>query len=92
MGIMNVEIRPVPDQNYEGRQWGYELVLESGTKFPVHTGGTGACWNIGEDPAAYADPDEADTIHVCELDELIAALQALRQSDVYRENYERWNK
>lgn len=89
---MNVEIRANPEENYEGRQWGYELVLESGTKFRVWMGGTGACWNIGEDPATLSDPDDAGNIHVCDLDELIAALKALRESDIYRANYERWNR
>lgn len=88
--MAEIRIEPNPEENYKGRQWGYTLVCASGTKFPVHTGGTGPCWNIGEDPAAYDHPDEAETLHVCDLDEFIEALQALRASDAYRENVERW--
>jgi hypothetical protein len=50
-------------------------------------GGTGPCWNVG-DPED--DEREACPFHACELDELIDALTALRQSDAYRLNLERW--
>lgn len=79
-------ITPVEGESYEGHQWGYEIKLAGFTFARAWTGGTGPCWNIDLEP----NDDEEQPIHVCDLDELIAALQALRESDAYRENEERW--
>lgn len=48
-------------------------------------GGTGPCWNIRE-----AGDEGADRLHVCDLDDLISALTALRDSDAHKQNVERW--
>jgi hypothetical protein len=79
-------IEPVEDQNYEGRQWGYRI-LRDGVEFLRATaGGTGACWNIGD---LGGDPDMVAT-HICDLDEWIAALTALRNSAANAIHRERW--
>jgi hypothetical protein len=85
------EIRPVADENYEGRQWGYEIVKDGEVVFTATTGGTGPCWNLGEDPRSYADPTDAGSMHICDLDEAIAALKALRDSAAHRQNVARWD-
>lgn len=73
-------VEPVAGESYEIRKDGQRL-------FRCWMGGTGRCWNIDFDPADEEEP----AVHVCDLDEMIAALQALRESDVYRENEERWS-
>jgi hypothetical protein len=52
-------------------------------------GGTGPCWNIRVVENSQEGYDEQ--IHVCELDELIGALQALRASAAHQENVKRWS-
>ena len=78
-------VAPIEGQSYHGRQWGWR-VLRNGFPFvQAVTGGSGPCWNIGE------DDNEANLMHVCDLDDLIAALIALRNSDADRLNTERWD-
>ncbi len=81
------EVLPIPGKNYEGRQWGYEIVKGGETLFEVTTGGTGTCWNIDSDPGDL----DATPLHVCDLDEAIAALRALRDSEAHRLHVERWS-
>jgi hypothetical protein len=84
------EVVPVPGENYEGRQWGYRILQDGVPFLDCHTGGTGPCWNISEPPEHYPGDDPGDPLHICELDEMIAALTALRDSGAHRENVERW--
>jgi hypothetical protein len=85
------EVVPIPGQDYEGRQWGYLITKDGMPEFEVHTGGTGPCWNIDNAPGPM--DDDAPTIvpmHMCDLDETIAALEALRDSEAHRQNVKRW--
>lgn len=41
-------------------------------------------------PASTAADPEEDSLHVCDLDSFIEALQALRDSDADRQNRARW--
>jgi hypothetical protein len=86
---MGYEIVMIAGQNYEGRQWGWRILKDGSPMFDCSTGGTGACWNIGESPQ-YEGDDVGDPIHICELDDAIGALVALRDSDAHRLNVERW--
>jgi hypothetical protein len=70
--------------------WQYGWIVEQardGAWTPVlraAMGGAG-CWDISE-------PDDVDVdypLHACELDDLIAGLQALRGSEAHRFNVER---
>jgi len=87
-----MKVVAVEGEDHEGRQWGYEVVGER--RFELRglpilravTGGTGPCWNITLD----AHTDDEETLHVCDLDEFIAALTVLRDSDANREHKERW--
>lgn len=80
-----LSIEPNPGENYEGRQWGYTIMLDGRPYLRVTTGGTGSCWNL-------MDPeDEDDELHICELDDLIAALQFLRDSEAHKEHVKRWS-
>ena len=73
-------VEPVEGQDYDGRQWGYRMVGPRWT-YEAHTGGTGACWNVGIDD---------DRVHVCDLDSFIEALVALRDSQANADHKARW--
>lgn len=62
------------------------IVVDGVERYECSPGGTGPCWNIRE------TEDEANDfyIHVCDLDDFMAALKALRDSDAHRANVERW--
>jgi hypothetical protein len=79
-------IEPVAGCDYEGRQWGYRVLLDGHPYMECSTGGTGPCWNF----TLELEDEDAILEHVCDLDELIGALTALRDSDAHRENVERW--
>lgn len=84
-----VVIQPAESQDYEGRQWGWDIYVNGELLWNVTTGGTGPCWNIVE---ADVPEDERFYLHVCDLDDLIAALTALRDSDEHRANVARWER
>lgn len=86
-------IDPIPEDNHEGRQYGYMIRMDGIAWLRCSTGGTGPCWNIEE--AAYSvmgedEPEPAIDLHVCDLDEMIDALTILRDSDAHKANVERW--
>ena len=84
--MSDYSVEPIEGQSYAGRQWGW-MVLKDGEPFlECSTGGTGPCWNVDTE---LSDVDSV-AMHVCELDDLIAALQVLRESDAYRANVARW--
>lgn len=84
---MTFTVQPIAGKEYDGFQWGWRVVDEYGNDYlHASTGGTGPCWNVC-DPE---DNPEVCPFHACEIDELIAALQALRESEAYRLNEERW--
>lgn len=84
------QIAPVEGKRHKDRQWGWR-VLQDGVPFLDCTwGGTGPCWNIGRAARFEGDQAETEPMHICELDDLIAALAALRESDAYRLNEEQW--
>jgi len=86
---VSFEVVPIPGQEYEGRQIGWRILKDGEPFLDCSPGGTGPCWNVSEVP--QFDGDEAgDPLHVCKLDEMIAALAALRDSDAHRANVERW--
>lgn len=90
---MGYTIEPVEGESYEGRQWGYVVKRDGEPILRATTGGTGACWNIEEAVPTTVGADgemEADEFHVCDLNEFIAALEALRDSEAHRLNVERW--
>jgi hypothetical protein len=69
------------------------LILKDGVPlFQCSTGDTGPCWNIDNASTPLDDGDDRTAVpmHLCDLDEAIAALTALRDSDAYRLNEERW--
>lgn len=88
MSEKSAQIEPIEGQCHEGRQWGWRI-RAGVSEFRAVTGGTGTCWNIGQD-----DLDGAPTamMHVCELDDLIEALVALRDSDAHRDHLVRWGE
>ena len=69
----------------EPHENGWLISLKGEPYLYAYPGSTGPCWHIRE-----ADDEGADFLHVCELDDLIAALQALKASDAHRVNVERW--
>jgi hypothetical protein len=86
---MNFEIVPIPGQAYEGRQWGWRILKDGRPFLDCFTGGTGSCWNLADaEPSPWEESGES--LHVCDLDELIAALSVLRGSEAHRANVERW--
>lgn len=82
------EIVPIKGKGYEGRQWGWKILQDGVPMLDCFTGGTGPCWNIGE-PAESADVGDVP-LHVCELDDMIDALVALRESEANKQNVARW--
>ena len=82
---MEFRVVPLKGKSYEGRQFGYVIEQDGLPAWYVSTGGTGSCWNIRE-----VDDEGGDLMHVCELDELIGALEALRESDANKEHVARW--
>jgi len=80
-------IVPVEGESHEGRQWGYEIHDEyDHVVATCSTGGTGACWNID----FYPEEQEAESVHVCELDDLIDMLVTLRDSKAHADHVARW--
>jgi hypothetical protein len=55
------------------------------SQLECYPGGTGPCWNIRD-----ADDEGANYLHVCDLDDLIAALHTLKNSDAHKANVKRW--
>jgi hypothetical protein len=92
---MAYKVKPVEGQDYEGRQWGYQIwclpddsdqhSFEPFPEWNVQTGGTGPCWNISQ-----VGDDEGAPMHVCSLEDLIAALEALRDSEADAAHRKRW--
>lgn len=82
---MNFEIVPIPDQNYEGRQWGWRIMKDGEPYLDCAAGGSGDCWNI-----RAPEDEEGDFLHFCDLDEAIRALTTLRESEAHRRNVARW--
>jgi hypothetical protein len=74
-------------ESADDRRWSYVIKLNDRDFLQAHTGGTGPCWNVKE-----ADDEDAFYLHICELDEMIGALQALRDSEAHRLNVERWSR
>ena len=87
---MGFTVEPVEGENYEGRQWGWHVVLDGRPVLDCSTGGTGPCWNIDCLQTTSVDPSDDVPMHVCDLDELISALTALRDSEAHAENVQRW--
>lgn len=88
---MGYTVEPIEGQAYEGRQIGYVVMRDGERVFECSTGGTGACWNIrqnAEDDEPYLPTID---VHVCDLDDLIGALTALRDSEANRLHVERWS-
>lgn len=83
-------IEPAAGENYEGRQWGWNVSTPDGPSFHLVAGGTAQCWNIGENVLNPED-DDRETIHVCDLEEFIEALEAFRDSDVRHKEEARWD-
>jgi hypothetical protein len=81
-------VEPAEGKRYKDRQWGYRVKRDGETVLHVDTGGTGACWNLLMHGGYEAD----ETMHVCDLDVLIGALTALRDSQANRAHCERWGK
>ena len=76
----------MPKFDVEAADDGNWRVLKDGVPFlEFLPGGTGPCWNMRE----ANDPD-GNYVHLCEIDEAIGALTALRESSAYRENIARW--
>ena len=82
------EVKPVEGESFQGRQWGYVIERDGEELWHVVTGATGACWNV-EDRLTVVETDP-EVLHVCDLDELIAALQALRSSDAHKQLVAEW--
>jgi hypothetical protein len=89
--VSAVEIVPIEGQNHEGRQWGWRILKDGEPLFDCTTGGTGDCWNVGEPPELCAGEEPGDKLHICDLDEAIGALRALRDSEAHRQNVEQWS-
>jgi len=76
-------VEPEPNAKY-----GEVIVTVKGAPFlQAWPGGTGPCWNFAM--FENGEPGE-ENFHVCELDEMIDALVALRDSAANRANVERW--
>jgi hypothetical protein len=92
------EVRSAPGEDYEGRQYGYQIwrLPTDDETFPPYpewtatTGSTGPCWNIDSYDPMNQD-DDGTPLHVCDLDDLIEALQALASSDADHKHQERWS-
>lgn len=84
-----VEIIPNEGESYEGRQYGWMIMLNGTPYARAWTGGTGACWNVLFNPE---DEDDAVAVHFCELDEAISALTALRDSSMNAAHRKRWGR
>jgi hypothetical protein len=87
-------IVPIEGDSYEGRQWGYHVLVDGLPYLRATTGGTGSCWNfsryeVNASDGEWVRQDEGDW-HICELDDLIGALEALKASPAHRENVQRW--
>jgi hypothetical protein len=87
-GHSSFSVVPIDGQEYKGRQWGWLIQADGHPFLEAVAGGTGACWNLSEvteEPDAYPS-----RMHVCDLDELIAALVTLRNSEAHASLVERW--
>ena len=86
-------LTPIPDKQYEGRQYGWHILRDRQPYLDVSTGGTGACWNIDHPKTPESMFAEVGIIgvHLCDLEEFIAALEALRDSEAHRDHVERWS-
>jgi len=87
---MSYKVVPIEGQNVDGRQYGWQIQADGLGIFDCFQGSTGACWNLSNTPS-YNDEDPDDPIHICDLDEAIQALEALRDSDAHKQNVERWS-
>ena len=83
------EVKPVAGEDYEGRQWGFVIERDGNPVWHVTTGSTGICWNL-EDNGDRAD-NTIVPLHICDLDGLIEALEALRDSQAHADNVQRWS-
>jgi hypothetical protein len=85
---VSYSVEPAAGKRYKNRQWGYRITRDGETILHADTGGTGPCWNL----LMHGGFEEDETMHVCDLDELIAALTALRDSDANAEHVKRWGR
>lgn len=86
--MANYDVVPIDGQEYEGRQWGWRVLKDGVPMFDCSTGGTGPCWNVGE---TEPKRDEGDVpLHICDLDDAIDALVALRDSEANKQSVARW--
>jgi hypothetical protein len=97
--IVSYEVRPVEGQDYEGRQYGYEIwrLPDEGEDFVPYaewtatTGSTGPCWNIDDVRPDVPGEEPSVPLHVCDLEGFIDALQALRDSEADAELQRGWS-
>ena len=84
--MANYDVVPIDGQEYEGRQWGWRVLKDGVPVFDCSTGGTGPYWNIAD----IGEPDESFPLHICDLDDAIDALVALRDSEANKQSVARW--
>lgn len=83
-------LRPIEGDSYKGEQWGYMIELDGHDFLRASMGGTGDCWNIQETSPTFVGGEMVyEDFHICDLDDFIAALEALRDSDAHKANIER---
>lgn len=87
---MQFDIRPIEGKSYEGRQYGWCIYKDDLPYIDVSMGGTGPCWNLDDADGRGENPGTVCPLHICELDELIGALEHLRDSDVHKANVDQW--
>jgi hypothetical protein len=87
------EIVPDPDKGHGGHQSGWLILKDGIPLFECTAGDTGPCWNIDNASTPFDATDDRTVIpmHLCDLDEAIAALTALRDSEAHRLNEQRWD-
>lgn len=86
--MADIRIEALEGEEHEGRQWGYLITVDDEPSWHASTGGTGPCWNLTE---VSSEPNfEPDQVHICDLDELIATLTTLRDSEAHKANAARW--
>jgi hypothetical protein len=84
-------VEPIDGENSEGWQWGWMVRRDGEDVLQCDSGGTGPCWNLNAlDGENHFGPLGDIKGHVCELDDLIDALVALRDSNAHQDNVARW--
>jgi hypothetical protein len=90
MEASNYEIVPIEGESVEGRQYGWRILKDGVPYLDCTTGGTSACWNIDDADVGPGEEQAVTPLHICDIDEMIGALVALRDSEVNAQHVARW--